>query len=347
MRIRDALMLGVVGCAIGACSSSSPRTESARTDQGRAQRVPIQRFVAERTPWTYLGREGWEYHTPSAVVRTTVRDRAMLIRLPSFIELSQAHARHAIAPLANPQERITTYMLGTRAEWESLTQRLLGEHAGVYLAMERGGFAAGTVGVYRDIGPKDSFTIAAHEGWHQFANAALTDKLPVWLDEGIACYIEGFRWSEADPDTPDFRPWANLERYDQLRRAASSGTLMSLHTLVNTRPQDHMRTDKGADRVLTYYAQLWALVHFFRERGYSTGLSRALVLAQDGRLLESMPDRDQRILRSQRVGSGILGVIAPGVSLRELDEEYQRSITEIVRVGSRQRILEGRSPFDP
>jgi hypothetical protein len=325
---------------LASCGSSTQTRD-------HAQRAPVQRFVAERTPWTFMAREGWEYATPGATIRTTLRDRGMLIRLPAFVELAQIHARTAIATLPPPEEPVTTYMLGSRREWEDLTRRLLGDRAGLYLAIERGGYSAGTTGVYYNIGPKDSFTIAAHEGWHQLAASVLKDPIPVWLDEGLACYLEGFVWDERSPDTPRFRPWANLERHDQLRDAHARGALHDLRTLVTSRPQDLMRTDKGADAVLTYYAQLWALIHFFKERGHSHGLERVVTLAHNGALLSTLDPNDARALRSARTGPGVLSVIAPGSDLDELDARFRRYVNEIVAVGGRNKILMGESPTAP
>ena len=334
-----AAVLGTMMTPIGCSSSSAPITTT--------QAAPVQRFVAGRERWSFQGNDGWTYYTPSTTIRTTITDRQMLIRIPAFVELSQIHARTALTALPPAAEPVDTYFLGSRSQWATMTKALLKDRAGVYLSIERGGFSVGTTGVYYDLGPRDSFTIAAHEGWHQYAHSVMIDRLPVWLDEGIACYLEGFRWDDINPDTPRFLPWANLERYDQLRNAHASGSLMSLHTLISNRPQDLMATDQGGARVLTYYAQHWALVHFFREyQGgrYASGLGRVLQLTLQGRLLDQMNDQDARSMRIRRSGPGVLSIIAPGVPLRELDSQYQEFIRQIVRPGGRNAALNGDSP---
>ncbi|MEQ9206502.1 MAG: DUF1570 domain-containing protein [Phycisphaerales bacterium] len=335
------VIAGSTAFSIGCSSSGS----SSRSSSSLA--APVQRFVAQRVPWTYQGNDGWTYYTPSSTIRTTITDRQMLIRIPSFVELSQIHARTALTVLPETSEPVDTYFLGSRKQWETMTKKVLKDRAPVYLAIERGGFSVGTTGVYYDLGPRDSFAIAAHEGWHQYAHSVMIDRLPVWLDEGIACYLEGFRWDEVEPDMPNFLPWANLERYDQLRKAHANGSLMSLHTLVSNRPQDLMSTDQGGGRVLTYYAQHWALIHFFREfegGRYSTGLARTLQLAVRGELLSNLSETDAHTLRSRRSGPGVLSIIAPGVPLRELDAQYQSFINRIVRPGGRNAALSGQSP---
>ncbi|MFK7759311.1 MAG: DUF1570 domain-containing protein [Phycisphaerales bacterium] len=337
-----ALIALIVGSPlfIGGCSGSTSTTPAVRA-------TPVQRFVAARERWSYQGNEGWTYFTPGATIRTTITDRRMLIRIPAFVELAQIHGRTALTTLPAPIEPVDTFFLGSRKQWETMTTKLLRERAGVYLAIERGGFSVGTTGVYYDLGPRDSFTIASHEGWHQYAHSVMIDRLPVWLDEGIACYLEGFKWDEVQPDTPRFMPWSNLERFDQLRKAHSGQRLMPMHTLVSNRPQDLMATDKGGDRVLTYYAQMWAMVHFFREFDggrYASGLARVLQLCVRGELLDELNENDARLMRSRRSGAGVLSVIAPGVPLRELDAQYQEFINQIVRPGGRGRALAGQSP---
>ncbi len=340
IRTSALVMLAVVALLPLGCSSGSSPEPIVRAS-------PVQRFVAERQRWSYHGNDGWVYYTPGATIRTTITDRQMLIRIPAFVELAQLHARTALTTLPAPSEPVNTFFLGSRSQWETMTRALLKDQAPVYLAIERGGYSKGTTGVYYDLGPRDSFTIAAHEGWHQYAHSVMIDRLPVWLDEGIACYLEGFRWDEVEPDTPKFLPWANLERYDQLRKAHANGSLMSLHTLVSNRPQDLMSTDQGGGRVLTYYAQHWALIHFFREfegGRYSSGLARTLQLAVRGELLNNLSETDARTLRSRRSGPGVLSIIAPGVPLRELDAQYQSFINRIVRPGGRNAALSGQSP---
>ena len=345
--MRVLLVVVVVGSALlpGGCSTSSSSTP---TNPPTTRTAPVQRFVAERERWSYMGNDGWTYYTPSATIHTTITDRLMLIRIPSFVELAQVHARTAMTMLPPTDEPVTTFLLGSRSQWATMTKKLLKDRAGVYLSIERGGFSIGSTGVYYNLGPRDSFTIAAHEGWHQYAHSVMVDRLPVWLDEGIACYLEGFRWDEIEPDTPRFLPWANLERYDQLRKAHASGSLMSLHTLVSNRPQDLMATDQGGGRVLTYYAQHWALVHFFREyQGgrYASGLGQVLQLGVQGQLLDAMDPNDARTMRMRRSGAGVLSIIAPGVPLRELDRQYQSFVNDIVRPGGRNAMLNGESPI--
>ncbi|RMH28159.1 MAG: hypothetical protein D6692_06340 [Planctomycetota bacterium] len=331
----------------GACGSTPPREEAGAI---RVPAVPAS-FVVERRPWSYQGHDGWQISTPSVELFTTATDRRLLIRLPDFLELAQAHRLNAILPLRAPPEPLETYVLGSRSEWDAMTRRLLGDLARPYLRIERGGYAAQGRGIFYDLGPRDTFVMAAHEGWHQLVQTSFADPLPIWLDEGLACYMEGFRWRLDQPDRPEFLPWSNEERYDQLRQAAARDALLPLSTLVVSRPQDLLDTDRGGGDALNYYAQCWAFVHFLIEdKGGRrlAGLRAMLADAQNGRLLDTVSIRvgeeQARLLRMRRTGGGALAAYFPDESLSDMDAAFRAYVARAVSTGGRDRALRGESP---
>jgi hypothetical protein len=310
------------------------------------------RFVAERRPWDFQGREGWILASPSFELHTTVTDRRLLHRLPPFLELAHAHRLNAITPLIAPNEPLRTYVLASRTEWDALTRSLLKDQARPYLRIERGGYAVNGMGIFYDLGPRDTFVMAAHEGWHQLVQSAFADPLPVWLDEGLACYFEGFRWRHDASDTPEFLPWMNPQRFDQLRAAVASDTLIPLDELLVSRPQDLLDTDRGGAAALNYYAQCWALVHFLLESDAGRrrpGLERLLRDAQAGRFVDAVAaangDREAATLRTRRVGLGAMNAYWPDEPVADADEAYRAFVRRIVRTGGRDRALAGRSPI--
>lgn len=332
------------------CASTQPR--HAR-ETGTPPTADVGRFVADRQPWSYRGAAGWEYHTPNAIIRTTSTDRKILERLPPFIELSILHCQSDLVRLPRPAETIETYFFQTRSQWATLTQALMGERAPVYLAIERGGYSYNHIGVFFDLGPRDSFVICAHEGWHQYAHSTFKGPLPVWLDEGVACVMEGFKWDEQFPDHPRFMRWANTERFDQLRSAASSDSLMPIHMLLTLRPQDLMeqgtRSGSTEPAALIYYAQVWALIHFLREGeggSYRSALEQLLQDCADDSFRDRLGETDLRQFNTRRTGAQTLLAYMPeGTTLRQLDSEYQRFIRQIVSTGGRDAIVAGRSPI--
>lgn len=333
-------------CACASNRQSSPDSAEEATGSPRLS------FVADRTPWSYQGRPGWHIRTPSVDLYTTTDDRLLRMRLPDFLELAHAHRLTAITPLRPGDTSLETYILGTRSEWDSMTRRLLGDRARPYLRIERGGYSANGKGIFYDLGPRDTFVMAAHEGWHQYVQTSFADPLPVWLDEGLACFMEGFRWRIESPDRPEFLPWSNQERFDQLRRAVGSRGIIPLRDLVNARPQDLIDTDRGGSAALNYYAQSWALVHFLNESEGGmrrTGLERLLRDAQAGRFVDAVRqaagEREAGVLRTRRTGSGSFAAYWPDESIEKLDASFRTFIARIVATGGRDLAIAGRSPY--
>ena len=335
---------------ISGCASEPVRTSAHSSTPPTSD---IGRFVADKRVWTFRGVAGQEYRTPNAVIRTTSSDRKILERLPPFVELSILHFQSDLVRLPRPKETIETYFFQSRSQWAAMTHSLMGERAPVYLAIERGGYSYNNIGVFFDLGPRDSFVICAHEGWHQYAHSTFADPLPVWLDEGVACVMEGFRWDEQFPDHPRFLLWANLERFDQLRRAYNGGSLMPIHALLTLRPQDlidqGVRSGNRQPAALNYYAQVWALIHFLREgQGgiYRQAFETMLRDAADGTLRDKLDAAALRDLNSRRAGAGtLLAYLPEGTSLRLLDQQYQRFVAQIIDIGGRDAIVAGRSPI--
>jgi hypothetical protein len=302
-------------------------------------------------PWTYESSEGKVISTLSYRILTTVSKTSMIERMPAFMETALIHYTTALGPLPRPTSAMETYLMGTRPQWARMTQRFMGDQADTYLQIQRGGFSSGGRAILYDIGPRDTFAIAAHEGWHQYTQKTFRNPLPVTLEEGIATYMEGFRWQSMESDRPNFLPWCNWERYEQLRHAERQGKLVSLDRLMHSSPQELMAGDP--DNALVYYAQAWALIHFLNEDGagqYRPALHAMVRDAADGRLVAKI----QKELGSraagaylQRHGGVDLLAVYTGRSAQDLDADYQAFIKLIVKPGARQKIAMGRSPMDP
>jgi hypothetical protein len=344
--------LAITACVLflGACGSTPTRD---RDQTAPPPTADIGRFVADKQAWSFRGYQGHEYYTPNSIIRTTSTDRKILERLPPFVELSILHYQSDLVRLPRPAKPIETYFFASRSQWTTMTEALMGDRAPVYLSIERGGYAYGHIGVFFDLGPRDSFVICAHEGWHQYAHSTFAGPMPVWLDEGVACVMEGFKWDEQFPDHPRFLPWANIERFDQLRRAASSEALMPIHSLLTLRPQDLIErgSQSGSTQpaALVYYAQVWALVHFLREGDNGQHRAAFEQLLQDcaaGTFIDYLDDDARKQFNLRRTGAQTLLAYMPsGTTLSQLDAEYQRFIRRVVGVGGRNAVVAGRSPI--
>lgn len=348
---------GGVSCAEKGVSN--PRAAHAE-DVTPALAAAFEPRVLSVEEWMYDGAPGRIFRTDSYAIYTTSSNKTIAERMPLFMEHALAHYSTALVDLPRPRDPMKTYLFANRPEWARMTQRVMGNDAGPYLQIQRGGFSSQGTAVLYDIGIRDTFAIAAHEGWHQYTQSTFRVPLPVWLEEGLATYMEGFRWDalrrrppvpEASATSlPQFQPWYNWERYVALTRAARANRLMPLERLVETTPQELV--DSNGDRALAYYAQVWAMTLYLAEGESGSmrgGLEEMLADASSGRLTarvaEISGERGARLQLSRRRGDVVLRTYF-GKSAAEMEEGYRAFVAEIAKTGSRQWIAQGKSPVD-
>lgn len=354
----------VLGAALlallGACSGSGAPERSAADAKPAAPAVlnPATVVISNES-WSYAGRPGRAIQTRNYRFYATETDPVLISRLPLFMETALAFYRSSYAGLPPPPGKLDTFLMATRSQWEMLTKQLMGDSAETYLRIQRGGYASGGRGVFFNIGTADTLSIAGHEGWHQYTQRTFQEPLPIWLEEGIATTMEGYRW---DGPTPVILTWSNTERFDQLRSAAAKNMLMPLADIFETSPQELLAPQslsevspgspvrKPVDAALTYYAQIWALVHFLREGEggkYRAGLAQAVNDAAEGRLARAISaklgDRVARNAILTRKGPAV-AITYFDTNLDDLAQEYARFVEVVVRPGSRGPVVEGRSP---
>ncbi|MFG0257119.1 MAG: DUF1570 domain-containing protein [Phycisphaerales bacterium JB043] len=344
MRARTLLLIAIVAsCVAAGCARRSGR--GLHPSPASSGVEGDSRAVLSVEEWSFGNARGSMFRTRHYRLYTTEQSAAILSRMPAFLEASLDHYRSALGPLPAPRASLDTYLMDNRTQWTRLTQMLIPDGHEVYQNIQRGGFAINGIGVYFDLGLYDTHAIAAHEGWHQYVQRSFDDPLPVWLNEGVACYMEGFRWAG---DHPVFRPWANVERFDQLRAAIASGELMTLEQLLSATPQE--LGQYVGTRVLTYYAQVWALVHFLHEgdnEAYSGVLRQLLQDAASGnmtRVLQLYLD-DEVVRMRASVGDAVFRAYF-GEDLDEISARYEAFVRTIVRPGARDVLIRGGSPVE-
>ncbi len=297
------------------------------TDTARPVQPPIAVMLARRAgpsvesiePWTFAGSAGVLVQTRHYRVYSTLTDPVLMDRLPGFLEQALEHYRSAFAPPASRERlaappasiKLETYVLRTRAQWEDLTRSLAGPSASTLLRVPRGGYAWGGKGVFyglgvneEDAGPspsqatlvlceqRETFAIAAHEGWHQYTQRTFAQPLPAWLEEGLATCMEGFEWvgggGEGASSRARFDESRNPPRLEALRELAATKKLLRLEELLDTSPAAIMLDGRDA-KALAYYAQAWALCRWLDEDPVMReSLWRLLKDAQTGALNQAV-----------------------------------------------------------
>jgi len=306
-------------------------------------------FTSE--PWTNQTaagpREGERVSTANFRIYHTFRGQSLARMLPPFLETALAHYATALVSLPPPGKPLETYLFGTRDEWVEFTRRRMGREANTYLGLGRGGYTIDGTSVLYDLGRFDTLILAAHEGWHQYAQTIFRESLPLWADEGLATWMEGHRWPR-DADRPSFNPWRNFERFGQLREAVRDRELLTLEELLDGVPQGMLQD--GRSRLLTYYAQVWALVHFLVEGEggkYRAGLERLVEDAIAGRISERVANAAgiaRRRVVPASAGRAVFAVYF-GTDLDALGAEYDAFVWRITARGAGDLIWRGESPL--
>ncbi len=342
MRVIVALMV----CLLVGCASSSSRTGNA-TDAGDAPVAP-RVIVESEAPWDYAGARGRVITTPNFRLYTTETDTTLIRRTPEFLEIALDHYTRALVTLPRPTDRMDTFLLDTRAQWQRMTLQILGARGQGISRVGRGGFAHGGKGVFFDIGLFDTLAIASHEGWHQYTQSVFRERMPSWAEESIATYMEGHRWAGA---TPVFLPWANIERFDHLRNAYARGDLLPLRMMLASNPEGLLTPVN--DDLLTFYAQGWALIHFLHAydgQESSDALRAMLIDAQAGRLSAAVTarlgDREflARAVRDRSLGGEAVFRAYFGDDLDATESRFRAFVGRLVAPSSRDRIAEGEAP---
>ncbi len=312
-------MLTACGFLLTGCDGGSA---SGPTTPARSMRVP-----AQRAEW---GADSGGQRIESKHYRLFTTSTRQSIRryMPGFMEAAYDNYL-TLTGLSDrpPAEPMPIYMLGSRREWAALTERVVRHHKDKYLSIEAGGYCYRGVCVFWDMGGTGSFSVAAHEGLHQFFHHRLSDPLPMWLEEGMCVSAEGF---EISGETVRFTPWRNPARYAALQECIVNDHWAPLETLLPMDAGDV--AGKGTKRAVSYYAQLWALVQFLRSRpAYRRGLERLLADAEAGRLHEAMNMPRRRYEALARTGrnynrraSRPLFAAYVSEDLDRVDDEFRR-----------------------
>ncbi len=355
MRVGASIL--VVAAAAG-LSSCNPAPVAPAASQGVVAPPPAPAAVGSTLRRTEPIIESWRFREqPGECIdigthrmHSTLRDPLIRERMQIFLPTALEHYRTALVPLPATDAPIDIYLFGTRDDWIAYTRERLPREAGIYERMGRGGYTIEGDAVLYDIGRWDTFTIAAHEGWHAYTQRVFRHPLPVWLEEGIACFMEGVRGS-SNGGPPTFMPWRNFERYGELRDVVRRGRFVPLEQLIEGTPQEFLQN--GRNTLLGYYAQVWALVHFLNEGEggrYRKGLERLLDDAVEGRISGTIWESSRAGTRNER-RMAIGRQVGPAV-LREyfdpdiarLSAEYKAFVEAIARRGSGEWIARGESP---
>jgi len=236
------------------------------TPVGMAEYLKDLPAVRKVEAWSDAYAPGITITTEHYDIYTTLLDPLMLRQVPGFVESAYRGYQSQLPEPIDTQTRLTIYLFGSRQEWEDFTKKFVGRQWRAYLKIKKGAYYLNGACVAYNIGRKKTFSVLAHEGWHQFNSRHFAYRLPSWLDEGIAMHFETFRY---DKGMFYFEPHKNGGRLAGLRRTILTDNMIPLKQLIALNP-GYVIDD--TESVLAFYSQAYALVRFLREENYGKRL---------------------------------------------------------------------------
>lgn len=256
---------------IAGCGTAAPRAAD------RPALVHLQKLAIQ-------GSTGTQISSPHYEIYTTIEDNQVLDRIGQLMEgaLDQYRALAPDIPLTD--HAMDCYVFGTRGEWAAFTKSHAGQDSEIYLRVNRGGYTIGDWYVAYWIGDTATYSVAAHEGWHQYVARHLKGRLPPFLEEGMACLFEQVQW---EGEVPRWNLSRNYSRLASLRSAIAGNHLYPLSQLV--RMHAGQVVGKSNAKIEAFYAESWAFARYLHDgqRGRNRpALQRMLSDAAAGRLFD-------------------------------------------------------------
>ncbi len=233
--------------------------------------------------------ETWSYPLPSARIvatmhyriHTDIADRDSLDSAAQLMEGAYQQYVTLAPDVPLSAAPLNAYLFSRRTHWAAFTRLNTGEDAATYLQVNRGGYTLNDWFAVAWIGDVGTYSVMAHEGWHQFVGRHFAGRLPPFLEEGIACLFETVRW---EAGLPQWNLTQNPMRQRGLADAVRGKRLWPLDKLVALHAGDVVSLP--TERVEAFYAENWAFARFLWDGDgarYRPALQRLLADTAAGR----------------------------------------------------------------
>ena len=228
--------------------------------------------------WNNRYGPGLKLTTAHYEIFTTLLEPLMLRRVTGLVESAYKAYNRQLPEPVETKFKFMIYLFAGRRQWEDFTNNFTGEQAEIFCRIKAGAYCHNGVCVAYDIGSERTFSVLAHEGWHQFSSRHFRFRLPSWLDEGVAMLFE---MQAVGDGTFDFEPAENAYRLNALRKTMSKNKMLPMRQLIATTPGEVLATDQ-TETVVGFYSQSYALIRFLREANDGKRLDDYRRLLADG-----------------------------------------------------------------
>jgi len=334
------------------CNDSTVRVKSKpaasrdlTTTEGLARSLKNIPTVEKIAPWSSEYGQGITITTAHYNIHTTMLEPLTLQRVPGFMESAYRAYQQQLPVPIETQNKFTVYLFGSRGQWERFTKKFAGKNADVYLKIQKGAYYLNGACVTYNIGRAKTFSVLAHEGWHQFNSRHFAYRLPSWLDEGLATQFENSNYKNG---FYYFDPSRNGSRLGSLRRTLEENKAITIEKLLTLNPGEVVaHADLSA--VMGFYAQSYALVRFLKEDDYGRNLMKFQKMLLDARTGDWPLDDKLKRMASDRncpLTSGWNRYISPKLfsyyiaDQNVMQDRYHQFCIKIARIVKTNRTME-------
>lgn len=281
---------------------------------------PQKLSAANVAEWTFGEEKARVLQSEHYHIYTTIQDQEVLDLLPQVME-GALSMYHQVANVSLSDKPLDCYLFRWRSEWDRFTQRNTGNDAKIYLQIRSGGYTLHDRYVAYYIGRLGTFSVAAHEGWHQFLGRNFKGRLPPFVEEGFACMFETISWQKK---LPRWNLSINAPRAQALRKAIEANAILPLEKICAMHAGDIV--GESNLRVDGFYAQAWAFARFLYEANngkYRPALQKWLAETADGMVYD--PTHTHNRANSPWNRSGVRPMIEHylGCDIATLDVAYR------------------------
>ena len=267
---RTSLLIVISLCILimPGCTEETKRPAEGKlsTAEGLVEYLDQLPAVREVQPWPNEYGDGIVIKTAHYEIYSTLLDPLILRQVPGFMESAHSAYQSQLPEPIETKTHFVTYLFADRVQWEEFTKKFAGPNAHIYLKIKKGAYYLNGACVAYNIGRTRTFSVLAHEGWHQFNSKHFAYRLPSWLDEGVATLFEV---SQKNNGGFDFLPERNGGRLQSLKMAMAQNKIIPLSKLITLNPGQLV---EDTDSIKAFYAQSYALVRFLREEDYGKRL---------------------------------------------------------------------------
>lgn len=278
------VLLGAGGCTPGGGGGASRGGSGGGGAGGTlgAWRGPATPTEVRREPWSYTlatGQRvpGWVLTSSNYRLHTTIENPAIGERLVQTLEAALVSYREVFPtapPTLTPME---AWVFAERSQWMDFTRRNTGSDARLYLQINRGGYTVGDWFVSYFTAERDTMSVTAHEGFHQFVARHFKGRLPPFLEEGLSCTFERVRLEEARGGGGGRGGVVRINRSINPQRAQSLRTVLERRAVWRLEELIELHAGRvvgqSGGRTEAFYSQSWAFARFLQE--YDNGRYKA------------------------------------------------------------------------